>query len=97
MVASMHSVEKPLENEFESAADACFAHLVQNPEDLQRFMTETGYAPDTIGAAVGTRALNLAMLEYVVRSEPLLLAICANAGLSPERVTRLWQRLSYTE
>lgn len=90
----MHEAQKALENELEAVSDACFSHLVQHPEDLQRFMAETGYDSDSIGKAVGTRALALGMIEYVVRSEPLLLAVCANAGLAPERITTLWQRLN---
>jgi hypothetical protein len=94
MVPSMHAPEKALESEIEAVADACFTHLVQNPQDLQRFMAETGYAPDTIGKAVGTHGFNLAMIEFVMRSEPLLLAISANAGLTPERIAGLWRRLN---
>ncbi len=94
MVVEMHASNTALEAELEAVADACFSHLVQNPEDLQHFMAETGYGPDTIGQAVGTRGLNLGMIEYFVRSEPLLLALSANAGFAPERVVRLWQRLN---
>ena len=90
----MNSAEKPLESLTEAIADACFSYLVQNPEDLQRFMAEAGYTPDTIGKAVGTRDLNLGMIEFFVRSEPLLLALCANAGWKPEQIASVWQRLN---
>ncbi len=84
----------PVDNEIAEFADACFSYLVQNPQELQRFMAETGYTPETIGKAVGTRSLNLGMIEFVMRSESLLLAISANTGLKPERAMRLWQRLN---
>ena len=90
----MREAEKAWENELEAVSEACFSYLVQHPQDLQRFMAETGYDPDSIGKAVGTRALALGMLDYFVRTEPLLLAMCANAGLEPERITTLWQRLN---
>ena len=90
----MDSAQKPLENLTETVADACFSHLVQNPEDLQRFMAEAGYTPETIGDAVGTHALTIGMIEYFVRSEPLLLAMCANAGFRPEQIVAVWRRLS---
>ena len=56
--------EMPLENQIEAIADACFAHLVQNPEDLQRFMAEAGYTPESIAAAVGSRGLAMGMIEF---------------------------------
>ncbi|MBU1175578.1 MAG: DUF3572 family protein [Alphaproteobacteria bacterium] len=90
----MRAEEKALESETEAIAEACFSHLVQNPEDLQRFMAESGYTPQSIEKALGTPGLGMGMIEYFVRSEPLLLAMCANAGLRPERVTKVWQRLN---
>ncbi len=90
----MRNAEKALENEIAGVAEACFSHLVQNPAELQRFMTETGYTAETIGEAVGSRALAVGMIEYFVRSEPLLLALSANAGLDPGRVATLWRRLN---
>ena len=90
----MDSAEKPLENLTETVADACFSHLVQHPEDLQRFMGETGYTPETIGKAVGTSAFAAGMIEFFVRSEPLLLVLCANAGFRPEQIVAVWRRLN---
>lgn len=90
----MHDAEKALENEIETIGDACFSHLVQHPEDLQRFMDEAGYTPESIGKAVGTKDLALGMIEHFVRSEPLLLAVSANAGLRPERIVAVWQKLN---
>ena len=84
----------PLENQIEAIADACFAHLVQNPEDLQRFMAEAGYTPESIAEAVGSRGLAVGMIEFFVRSEPLLLVLCANAGWRPEQIVAAWHRLN---
>ncbi len=90
----MRNADVALDNEIETVSDACFSHLVQHPEDLQRFMAETGYGPETISGALGTRALALAMIEHVTKSESLLLTISANAGIAPERVTALWHKLN---
>ena len=90
----MSRAEMPLENQIEAIADACFAYLVQHPEDLQRFMTETGYTPESISGAVGSRGLAMGMIEFFVRSEPLLLAMSANAGWRPEQIVAAWHRLN---
>lgn len=90
----MPIADAALETELETVSDACFAHLVQHPEDLQRFMAETGYGSETISRALGTRAFALAMIEHVTRSEPLLLTISANAGIAPERFAALWHKLN---
>ena len=90
----MYGAEKALETETEAISEACFAYLVQHPEDLQHFMTEVGYSPAAIEKALGSRDLAMGMIDYFVRSEPLLLAMCANAGFTPERVVSIWQRLN---
>ena len=87
----MHDAEKDLDAAAESIADACFAYLVQHPEDLQQFMISCGYSTDSIEKALGTSALNSAMIEYFVQSEPLLLALAANSGLRPERIVAVWR------
>jgi hypothetical protein len=90
----MRDAEKALENEIDAVADACFSHLVQHPEDLQRFMAESGYTSRTIEKALGSRDLARGMIEYVMRSESLLLAVAANAGLRPEHIAAVWQKLN---
>jgi hypothetical protein len=90
----MRDAEKALENEIDAISEACFSFLVQHPEDLQRFMIAAGYDAQTIAKAVGSRSLALGMIEYFVRSEPLLLALTANAGIRPERFEAVWQKLN---
>ena len=90
----MIEAEKALEDEIDAIANACFSHLVQHPEELQRFMAEAGYTPESIQKAIGTEDLAAGMVEYFVRSEPQLLMLCANAGIKPERIVAVWRKLN---
>lgn len=60
-------------------------------------MDYSGYAPDSLQAAMGSPDLARGMLDYVVANEPILMAVCANSGLNVERVMHLWQRMNQWE
>jgi hypothetical protein len=79
---------------FEALADLCFAHLVEQPELLLRFMGVAGYSPQSLRAAAGSRHLNIGIIDYFAENEGLLLAVCERHGLRPEEFTRAWTRLN---
>lgn len=78
--------------EFEQVVEACFAYLVSAPEALAHFMQTTGMSGDDLRANLGSAALGDGMLDYFIAHEPSLLALCANSGLSPERLAQIWHK-----
>jgi hypothetical protein len=78
----------------EEIADLCLAHLVENPEQLADFMSITGWSPAALQRAAKDGSLAPGLLDYVVQNEPLLMAVCQSASVSPEAVMRVWARLN---
>ena len=78
-------------------ADLCLEYLAQNPEQLAEFMVQSGLAPNDLRRLVGTNTFKHGLVDYVVSNEQLLLAIAADATLSPETITRIWAKLHATE
>jgi len=78
-------------------ADLCLEYLAQNPEQLAEFMVQSGLAPNDLRRLVGTDTFKHGLVDYVVSNEQLLLAIAADATLSPETITRIWAKLHATE
>ena len=77
-----------------SLADACLGYLAENPEELLAFMQYAGLDPAALRGSVGTPALQRGLIDYFASNEPILLALCANAGTSPEQFMRVWHRLN---
>lgn len=71
-------------------AERYLAMLAESPDELMRFMGETGLSPDDLRGAVGTDALDTGLVDHLVANEPALLALCANSGWRPEDVMRIW-------
>lgn len=88
------SLEPARQTDITALADSCFSYIVSEPEELMNFMKYAGYSPDTIQKAVGTEALNLALLDYFASNESALMAMCAAGNLTPERFMNVWQRLN---
>jgi hypothetical protein len=82
------------ESSVASLAEACLGHLAENPEELLAFMQYAGLDPDTLRRSVGSPALQRGLIDYFASNEPILLALCANMGLSPEQFMRVWHRLN---
>jgi hypothetical protein len=82
------------ESSVASLADACLGYLAENPEELLAFMQFAGLDPDALRRAVGSPALQRGLIDYFASNEPILLALCANMGLSPEQFMRVWYRLN---
>ena len=78
-------------------ADLCLQYLAQNPEQLAEFMVQSGLAPGDLRRLIGTDTFEHGLVDYVVSNEPLLLAIAADATLSPEAIMRTWAKLHATE
>lgn len=94
MVKRMDRATLAAEVNLHQIADACFAYLVQDTAELQRFMEFAGYDSAAISGAVGTDTLARGMIEYFAASESSLLAMCANAGLTPERFMQVFHTLN---
>ena len=77
-----------------SLADACLGYLAENPEELLAFMQFAGFDPDALRRSVGSSALQRGLIDYFASNEPILLALCANSGMSPEQFMRVWHRLN---
>jgi hypothetical protein len=75
-------------------ADACLGYLAENPDELLAFMQFAGLDPDALRRSVGSSALQRGLIDYFASNEPILLALCANSGTSPEQFMRVWHRLN---
>jgi hypothetical protein len=82
------------DEELQQIAESCLAYLISDPEELSRFMQQTGMDPDSVRRSVGSSSLSMGMLDYFAQNEPALLAMCANSKMSTDRVMRMWQRLN---
>jgi hypothetical protein len=78
-------------------ADTCLGFLAENPEELLGFMQYAGLDPSTLRASVGSPALERGLIDYVAANESILLAVCANSGLTPEQFMHVWHRINPTE
>ena len=78
-------------------ADACLGYLAEHPEELLAFMQYAGFDPDALRSSVGTPALQRGLVDYVASNEPILLALCANAGMAPEAFMRVFHEINRTE
>lgn len=82
------------ESSVASLADACLGYLAENPDELLAFMQFAGLDPDALRRSVGSPSLQRGLIDYFASNEPILLALCANSGMSPEQFMRVWHRLN---
>jgi hypothetical protein len=75
-------------------ADTCLGYLAENPDELLAFMQFSGLDPEALRRSVGSPALQRGLIDYFAANEAILLALCANAGMTPEHFMRVWQRLN---
>mgnify|MGYP002404262682 CR=1 FL=1 len=85
---------KPTQPTVPEVAEACLGHLAENPDELLAFMQQAGLDPQSLRAAIGTKRLQTGLIDYFAANEPLLLALCANTGTSPDSFMRLWHKLN---
>ncbi len=69
------------------------SYIAGNSEILARFMNLTGVDPSTLRGRLEEPTFQLAMLDFAMGDESLLLAFAADHGLKPEDVVRAHQRL----
>jgi hypothetical protein len=74
--------------------DHCLTYLVQNPEQLAEFMSIAGLSPDSLRRAVASGTITAGLIDYVAQNEPLLLAVCEQAAISPDTFMRVWAKLN---
>lgn len=88
---------KPPSPRLDEMAEACLQYMVQNPDQLAEFMAQSGVGPSELRGLIGTPGFNHGLIDYVVGNEPLLVAVAAQSGTSPEAFTRLWAKLHHAE
>ena len=85
---------KPQWTQPQALGDLCLQYLTEVPEELERFMSVTGYTPAALRAALHSSGLTHALIDYVASNEPLLLTICARRGIKPEEFMGVWAKLN---
>lgn len=88
------SASSILASDVSALADACLGYLAEHPDELLAFMQQAGFDPQSLRAAIGSERLKTGLLDYFAANEPLLLALCANAGSTPEAFMRVWYKLN---
>lgn len=78
----------------ENVAAQAFAFLAAEPARLVPFLEASGLDPADLRARAGTREFLAAVLDHLVRDEPLLLIFAAEAGLKPEQAVMAGHVLS---
>jgi hypothetical protein len=78
-------------------ADSCLGFLAENPEELLNFMQHAGLDPQSLRASIGSERLQQGLIDYFAANEAILLALCANAGITPEAFMRVWHQLNRVE
>lgn len=78
----------------DALAELCLGQLAENPEQLADFMGIAGYTPAGLRSAVGSEQMQLGLIDYFAQNEALLLTLCANKGLHPDDLMRVWARLN---
>lgn len=59
------------------------AFLVSEPEELGRFLALAGIGPETLRTAAADPAFLVAVLEFFLENEPLLLVFAARMNIRP--------------
>jgi hypothetical protein len=60
-------------------------------------MVHSGLTPSALRGLIGTETFARGLVDYVVSNEPLLLAVAASRGWSPESIGNAWKRLHTAE
>ncbi|WP_072390481.1 DUF3572 domain-containing protein [Hyphomicrobium sp. CS1GBMeth3] len=76
----------PTAEEAETMALAGLAFLAEDGARLGRFLALTGIEPDQLRAVAGAPETLLAVLDYLLGDESLLLVFTASKGIAPEAV-----------
>lgn len=68
--------------------------LASDPDRLGRFIDLTGLRADTLRDVAGQPEFWVALFDYIVSDEPLLLEIAREIDETPERIVAAQRRLS---
>ena len=60
--------------------------LAGEPEDLNRFLNLSGLGVDDLRAAAGTPEISVAILDFLLANETLLLRFCEAADVTPKNL-----------
>jgi len=74
-------------------AEAGLNFLLNDPEELLRFMNVSGYNPNSLRASIATPELDMAIISYLAANEPALLAMCANSKINISSFMSCWHQL----
>jgi hypothetical protein len=94
--ADLRSADK-LSLNVAALAELCLGQLAENPDQLTDFMGFAGYSPAGLRSAIGSAQLQTGLIDYFASNEPLMLALCANGGVTPEAFMRIWHQLNPSE
>ena len=84
---------KPAAPDPESLAISALLFIGAETETLSRFLALTGLDPGDIRAAASDQKFLLAVLDFLMGDEPLLLAFAASETLAPEEIVAAHRRL----
>ena len=73
-------------DEAEILAISALSYLASSTEQFERFLSLTGIQAADIRDMAASPEFLGSVLDFVMADESLLLAFCANAGASPERI-----------
>lgn len=90
-------MDNQYQTEMAQLSDACFNYLVEDVEELSRFMAFSGHDPQSLRQAAGSQAMTTGMLDYFASNEQSLLALCEKHTIRVERFMWHWQRLNHHE
>lgn len=78
----------------EAVAIQALGFIASDPEQLGRFLAETGIGPETLRDAAAQPGFLAQVLRFIGTSDNMVMAFAANAGLPPEAVARAVEALS---
>jgi hypothetical protein len=81
-------------DEAETIAIAGLAFLAEDARRLGRFLALTGVGPEELRENAHTPRMLLAVVEYLLGDESLLLVFTTSAGIAPERVVPAYDLLA---
>lgn len=95
MIRNRDTSPSPAErNAAELLAIAALGYLAADATRLERFLSISGLDPSRLREAATNSGFLLAVLDFFLEDESLLLAFAADQGLTPERVVRARTRLA---
>lgn len=70
----------------EATAISALSFLARDPDRIGGFLADTGLGPESLRGAAGEPGFQVAILDHLLRHEPILLAFCEEQQLTPEAI-----------